>query len=101
MGLRRRVPVERIGLHDLGLEVEPGEVLPEPGEAGGGAVDGGDPRAGGSELRGLAPGGRADLQHLFTCNWAEQTGRQRCRRILHPPLTRLVTSQPRHLAGAA
>ena len=28
VGLRRRVPVERIGLDDLGLEMEPGEVLP-------------------------------------------------------------------------
>ena len=75
MGLRRRVPVERIGLDDLGLEVEPGEVLPEPGEAGGGAIDGGDPRAGGSKLRGLAPRRGADLQHLLAGDRAKQAGR--------------------------
>ena len=57
-------------------------------------------RAGGSELRGLAPRRGTDLQYLLARDRAKQTGRQRCRRILHPPLTRLVTSQPRHLAGA-
>ena len=75
MGLRRRPPVERIGLHHLGLEVEPCEVLPEPGKAGGGAIDSGDPRAGGSELRGLAPGCCADLQHLLARDCAKQAGR--------------------------
>ena len=75
MGLRRRAPLERIGLHDLGLEVEPGEVLPEPGEAGGGAIDGGDTCAGGGELSGLAPGRGADLQHVLARNRAKQAGR--------------------------
>ena len=50
------------------------EVLPEPGEAGGGAVEGGHLCAGGRKLRGLAAGRRADLQHLLARDRAEQAG---------------------------
>ena len=101
VGWRRRAPFQSIGFDDLGFEAEPREVLPETGEARGGAVEGDDSSAGRCELRSLSAGGGADLQHALARDSAEQGGRQRCGRILHPPLTRLVARKARHLPGAA
>ena len=55
------LPFRASACDDVGRETEAGEVLPQPLEPRGGAVDRDDLRAGGGKLRGLAAGGGAKI----------------------------------------
>jgi hypothetical protein len=79
-----RRPGGRIGLHQLGGELHPGQVLPQPAEPPRVALHRHDRRAGGRELRRLAARCRAEIRHPLPRPRAEQPGRQGGRGVLHP-----------------
>ena len=58
---RPALPRRGIGPDDLGVELQPREILPQPLEPRRRAVDGGDLRAGERQLRGLAAGRGAEI----------------------------------------
>ena len=82
---RRRAPVARIGDHDLGGELEPREVRAQPLGAPGRDLERDHPGAGGGELRGLAAGRGAEVEHAAAGDVGQQAGGQRGGGVLHPP----------------
>ena len=81
----RGVEGEHIGHPDLGGEFQPREIDAEPLQPLRRAVDGHHVRAGGGEFGGLAAGRGAQIGDPLAGAHAEQTGRERRRRVLHPP----------------
>ena len=88
-----------VGLDDLGGELQPREILPQPLEARRRAVDRGDLRAGERELRGLAARRGAEIGDGFAArrrpSIAEQPRRQRRGGVLHPPCAVVVAGKLR------
>ena len=74
------------------------EIVAQPRQPRGRAIDRGDMRAGGGKLRGLAAGRSAEIGDASPADIAEQPRRQRRRRVLHPPRALGKTGQRRHRA---
>jgi hypothetical protein len=80
-----RRPGGGIGLHHLGGELEPLQVLAQAGQARCRHVDGRHIRAGGDQARRLAAGGGAQIGNALARHVARSPRHQRRRRVLHPP----------------
>ena len=80
-----RRPCRGVGLDELGLELQPLEIGPQPCEPRLREIDGGDVGAGRGELRRLAAGRRAQIGDRAASDSAEQAGGQRGGGVLHPP----------------
>ena len=93
---RLRLPFRDVGDDGFGCEPEPRQVLLQSFEPRCGAVDRGDARAGGRELRGLAARRGAEVGDRFAAHVAEQLRRQRRGGVLHPPRAVGVARQSRH-----
>src|SRR6185437_3219594 len=87
----------------LDAEGEPREVRVEAVEAARRAVDRGDARAGGGELRRLASGRGAEIDDALAGDVAEERRRHRRGGVLHPPRAGTVARQAhdRAATGAA
>ena len=96
VGRFRRAPVDGVGGHLFHIETQPPEVAGEPLQPALRAVDGGDPGAGEGELRRLAAGGGAEVDHPHSRHRTEQPGGQGGSGILYPPGALVVAGQVAH-----
>src|SRR6185312_16501790 len=99
----RWAPCGGVGDQTLDAEGEPREIGVEAVEPARRAVDGGDARAGGGELRRLAAGCGTEIDDALAGDVAEERRRHRRGGVLHPPGAGAVAGQAhdRAAAGAA
>ncbi len=95
---RSGLPLGRVGGDGFGRQLQAGEILPQPFEALGRAVDRGHAGAGGGKLRGLAAGRGAQIGDAQAAHVAEQPRRQRGGGVLHPPRAFVVAGERRDRA---
>ncbi len=89
----RGLPPDRVGDMGFRRQPQPLEVEGEPLDPARRLVERDDMRARGGELRGLAAGRGAQIEHDLAGNVAEELRRQRRRRILHPPRATGIAGQ--------
>src|SRR5262245_29584874 len=84
---RAGLPLRRIGDDGFGCKLEARQILPQPGEAGLGAIDRNHAGSRLRELRGLAAGRRAEISDHLVAHVAQEACRQSGSGVLHPPGT--------------
>ena len=93
---RAALPLEDVGFHDVGAQIETGKVLPQPLEPARRAIDCYYLRPRRGQLCGFAAGGSAQVGNHLAAELAKQSRRQRCGRVLHPPRAFAIAEQCSH-----
>ena len=91
IGRRRRPPGRHVGDHGFRLQTQPTQVVFHVAHALRRAIDGDNVRARRRQLRRLAAGRGAQVQHPPAAHVAQQLRRQRRRRVLNPPSAVVIT----------